>query len=166
MPIPGCSAVWSRVRFGTVRPRVQISPLRPQGRICKRAAPANAKVRNAFMRMRTFALAKNAKHLQIRCSVIAAAPQSQKKKCGAIVMLRRWRSFRWAPFWRFNAAHRGTVSFLYASGKRTQAARAPKRKETPPLLAGVRCIGRSYRNRTYTMGVRGPCATTTPSSNA
>ena len=39
-------------------------------------------------------------------------------------------------------------------------------KETPPLIAGVRCIGRSYRNRTYTMGVRGPCATTTPSSNA
>ena len=34
------------------------------------------------------------------------------------------------------------------------------------LIAGVRCIGRSYRNRTYTMGVRGPCATTTPSSNA
>ena len=44
----------------------------------------------------------------------------------------------WAPFWRLNAA----------------------------LIAGVRCIGRSYRNRTYTMGVRGPCATTTPSSNA
>ena len=39
-------------------------------------------------------------------------------------------------------------------------------KETPPLIVGVRCIGRSYRNRTYTMGVRGPCATTTPSSNA
>ena len=45
-------------------------------------------------------------------------------------------------------------------------ARAPGHKKTPPLIAGVRCIGRSYRNRTYTMGVRGPCATTTPSSNA
>ena len=40
-------------------------------------------------------------------------------------------------------------------------ARAPGHKKTPPLIAGVRCIGRSYRNRTYTMGVRGPCATTT-----
>ena len=28
------------------------------------------------------------------------------------------------------------------------------------------CVGRSYRNRTYTVGVRGPSATTTPSSIA
>lgn len=99
-----------------------------------------------------------------QCHCGGAAIPKEKMRCYRNAP--QGRSFRWAPFWRFNAARRGTVSFLYASGKRTQAARAPKRKETPPLLAGVRCIGRSYRNRTYTMGVRGPCATTTPSSNA
>ena len=58
----------------------------------------------------------------------------------------------------------GTVSFM-RDCFRASAAQS-RVKETPPLIAGVRCIGRSYRNRTYTMGVRGPCATTTPSSNA
>ena len=35
----------------------------------------------------------------------------------------------------------------------------------PHCREGV-CVGRSYRNRTYTVGVRGPSATTTPSSIA
>ena len=48
------------------------------------------------MRMRTFALAKNAKHLQIRRSVIAAAPQSHRSRathlceCGLL----HWRRMR------------------------------------------------------------------------
>ena len=62
-----------------------------------------------------------------------------------------------------NAPQDGGLSFSPA-GAHGCALR--EKKETPPLVAGVRCIGRSYRNRTYTMGVRGPCATTTPSSNA
>lgn len=38
-------------------------------------------------------------------------------------------------------------------------------KINTPTSEGV-CVGRSYRNRTYTVGVRGPSATTTPSSIA
>ena len=40
-----------------------------------------------------------------------------------------------------------------------------KSKINTPTSEGV-CVGRSYRNRTYTVGVRGPSATTTPSSIA
>ena len=62
-----------------------------------------------------------------------------------------------------NAPQDGGLSFF---SRRAHECTLREKKETPPLVAGVRCIGRSYRNRTYTMGVRGPCATTTPSSNA
>ena len=39
-------------------------------------------------------------------------------------------------------------------------------KKQPPHYRERVCVGRSYRNRTYTVGVRGPSATTTPSSIA
>ena len=61
-----------------------------------------------------------------------------------------------------NTACRGYRSFLCP---RTRASTAVGIKKNTLTSESVR-VGRSYRNRTYTVGVRGPSATTTPSSIA
>ena len=61
--------------------------------------------------------------------------------------------------------HANALPFLILSAPNVQAQRADNIRKHPHLYEGV-CVGRSYRNRTYTVGVRGPSATTTPSSIA
>ena len=102
----------------------------------------------------------------IACPVRRAA-RACDKKAECYGMLRGTRYTRsaelpWAPFWRLNAAHLVNEAVIFLSRALCGEPRGRAIKKTPPLIAGVRCIGRSYRNRTYTMGVRGPCATTTP----
>ena len=101
----------------------------------------------------------------IACPVRRAA-RACDKKAECFGMLRGTRYARsaelpWAPFWRLNAAHLVNEAVIFLSRALCGEPRGRAIKKTPPLIAGVRCIGRSYRNRTYTMGVRGPCATTT-----
>ena len=72
--------------------------------------------------------------------------------------------FRCAPFVP-NANPLSRDFFLISATLFVQARRVADIRKHPLWQEGV-CVGRSYRNRTYTVGVRGPSATTTPSSIA